>query len=362
MNFQFAKYTLAAGLLLAGISQAFAAGTVAGTSISNTASVDFSVSGVNQPDVNSNAAAFLVDRRVNLAVAEVGGAYTDVAPGQTARVLTFTVTNTTNAALDFRLSAAHLATGAADPFGGTDDFDPSNVLVFVDANANNTYEAGTDIVTFLDEVPADATRTVFVVADIPAGRPDNDTAGMVLTATAAEPGTAAALGADVTQTAGADTAAVDTVFGDGAGDTDAVRSGSHSDTDAFRVRTATISVTKTSTIISDPFNGAVNPKRIPGAVVEYCVVVANTGSTTADTVVISDSIAAQPVTFVAASIVAGGAADCTGGTAEDDNAAGADETDPNGGNFAAGSGVVTITVPSVAGGASTSGRFRVTIN
>jgi len=360
MKLHFAKYAVAAGVLLAGMSQAFAAGTVAGTSISNTASVDYSVSGVNQADVNSNAATFLVDRRVNLAVAEVGGGYMDVAPGQTARVLTFTVTNTTNAALDFRLSAAQVVTGGADPFGGNDDFDPSNVQVFVDANANGTYEAGTDTATFLDEIPADATRTVFVVADIPAGRADDDTAAVVLTATAAEPGAAAALGADVTETAGADTAAVDTVFGDPAGDTDAARSGSHSDTDAFRVRTATISVTKTATIISDPFNGTTNPKRIPGAVVEYCIVVANTGSTTADTIVMSDSIAAQPVTFVAGSIVAGGAADCTGGSAEDDNAADADESDPNGGSFAAN--VVTITVPSVAGGASTSGRFRVTIN
>jgi uncharacterized repeat protein (TIGR01451 family) len=361
MNLRFAKYALAAGVLLAGIPQAFATGTVAGTSISNTASVDYSVGGVNQPDVNSNTASFLVDRRVLLTVAEVGGGYTDVAPGQTARVLTFTVTNNTNAALDFRLSAAQVVTGGADPFGGNDDFDPSNVQVFVDANANGTYEAGTDTATFLDEIAADATRTVFVVADIPAGRADNDTAAIVLTAIAAESGTAAALGADVTETAGADTAgSVDTVFGDVAGDTDAARDGRHSDTDAFRVRTATISVTKTATIISDPFNGTTNPKRIPGAVVEYCIVVANTGSTTADTIVMSDSIATQPVTFVAGSIVAGGAADCTGGTAEDDNAAGADESDPNGGGFAAN--VVTITVPSVAGGASTSGRFRVTIN
>jgi uncharacterized repeat protein (TIGR01451 family) len=347
-------------VLLAGMPQAFATGTVAGTSISNTATLDYAVSGVSQNQLSSNAASFLVDRRVLLTVAEVGGGYTDVAPGQTARVLTFTVTNNTNAALDFRLSAAQVVTGGADPFGGNDDFDPSNVQVFVDANGNGTYEAGTDTGTFLDEIAADATRTVFVVADIPLGRADNDTAAVVLTAIAAEPGTAAALGADVTQTAGADTAAVDTVFGDVAGDTDAARDGRHSDTDAFRVRTATISVTKTATIVSDPFNGTTNPKRIPGAVIEYCIVVSNTGSTSADTIVMSDSIATQPVTFVAGSIVAGGAADCTGGSAEDDNAAGADESDPNGGSFAGST--VTITVPSVAGGASTSGRFRVTIN
>src|SRR5687767_1028198 len=103
----------AAGLLFAA-AQAGAVGTDAGTNVSNSASVDFTVGGINQPDVNSNAATFLVDRRINLAVAESGGLYTDVIPGATAQVLTFTVTNTTNATLDFRLAATQDGIGVAD--------------------------------------------------------------------------------------------------------------------------------------------------------------------------------------------------------------------------------------------------------
>ena len=51
-----------------------------------------------------------------------------------------------------------------------------------------------------------------------------------------------------------------------------------------------LAVTKVSTLISDPVNGTTNPKAIPGALVEYLITVANTGSaaTDADSVVIWD--------------------------------------------------------------------------
>ncbi|BDW82356.1 hypothetical protein MACH24_17940 [Erythrobacter sp. Dej080120_24] len=44
----------------------------------------------------------------------------------------------------------------------------------------------------------------------------------------------------------------------------------------------TLSVSKVSSIISDPVNGATNPKAIPGATVEYLITVSNTGSEPAD--------------------------------------------------------------------------------
>lgn len=51
-----------------------------------------------------------------------------------------------------------------------------------------------------------------------------------------------------------------------------------------------LAVTKVSTLISDPVNGTTNPKAIPGALVEYLITVANTGSaaTDANSVVIWD--------------------------------------------------------------------------
>lgn len=51
-----------------------------------------------------------------------------------------------------------------------------------------------------------------------------------------------------------------------------------------------LSVTKVSTLISDPVNGTANPKAIPGALVEYLITIANTGTsaTDADSVVVWD--------------------------------------------------------------------------
>ena len=105
------KY-LAAILLLVGVQQAQAAGTLQGTSVANTATVDYTVGGVNQPDVPSNASTFLVDRRINLTVAEVGGTSTSVIPGSIDQVTTFTVTNSTNGTQDSRLVGSNDAAGA----------------------------------------------------------------------------------------------------------------------------------------------------------------------------------------------------------------------------------------------------------
>ena len=44
----------------------------------------------------------------------------------------------------------------------------------------------------------------------------------------------------------------------------------------------TVSVTKVSSVVSDPVNGSANPKAIPGAVVEYLISVTNTGDEPAD--------------------------------------------------------------------------------
>ena len=342
-------------------AQSHAAGTAAGTSISNQASVDYTVGGVNQPDVNSNTVTFLTDRRINLTVAEVGGAYTNVAPGATAQVLTFTVTNTTNAPLDLRLDVSQ-DNGGNDAFGNSDDFDVTAPVAYVDSNNNGVYDAA-DTATYIDELAADGSKTVFIVANIPLGRANAETAGLTLTAIAAEPGVGGTLGGDVTQTAGADTpGSVDTVFGDLAGDTDAARDGKFSDDDAYRIQTATIAVTKTSTVISDPFNGiSPNAKRIPGAIIEYCVTVQNNGSAPATAVVVTDVLTGQPVTYQTGTLFTEDTGTtCSGGDAEDEDAAGTDETNPNGGSEA--SGTVAATFANLPAGAGKAMRFRVMIN
>jgi uncharacterized repeat protein (TIGR01451 family) len=360
-------------LCLANLQSAYAAETAAGVQIDNTATVGYTVGTVAQPVVNSNMVSFKVDRKILLTVAEVGGTATFVVPGSNTQVTTYTVTNSSNAPLDFRLSGVLEASGSTAAFGGgTSNFQATNVRVFVDnpvaggSSVIGSYDV-TDTATFLDEIPAGATRTVFILADIPPAQVNGDRATAVLTATAAEPGVGSTLGADVTQTTGADTAnTVDTVFADVAGTTDANRDGKSSARDQYNVSTATISVTKTAKVISDPFNGTTNPKSIPGAIIEYCIQVANTGGATATAVNVSDAVPAN-TTYVAGTIFAGGTV--TGGvcnsdgTAEDDNNTGADETDPNGGSFGIlTANTVSAIIPSVPAAATTTARFRVTVN
>ncbi|MEL6878527.1 MAG: DUF11 domain-containing protein, partial [Pseudomonadota bacterium] len=65
----------------------------------------------------------------------------------------------------------------------------------------------------------------------------------------------------------------------------------------------TLSVTKISSIISDPVNGATNPKAIPGALIEYLIEVSNTGDEEADAdsvIVLDDGPADAKICLISA--------------------------------------------------------------
>lgn len=334
----------------AALSPAMAAGTASGTTITNTVSVDFRVGGVNQTAVTASD-TFTVDRRVNLTVAEVGSTTTSVSPGQTAAVSAFTVTNASNATLDLALAATQQVGGTA-AHGGTDNFDMTGIGIYVDTNTNGSYDAGTDqSVSYLDQLIADASRTVFVVANVPLGRATNDVAGVRLTATAHEATAAGSQGALVTQTAGANTAGVDTVFGDTNANGNTARDGIHFGVDDYTVLAANLSATKTSRIISDPFNGTTNPKMIPGATVEYCVAVSNAaGSATATNIAVSDTLPATTTFDSGFGILLNGTV--TSGVCNADGTAGGSHS----------SGVVSGTLSDIAAGVTRTLVFRVTVN
>lgn len=76
-----------------------------------------------------------------------------------------------------------------------------------------------------------------------------------------------------------------------------------------------IGVTKSSTVISDPVNGASNPKRLPGAVVEYVIAVSNSGRISPDvgTVIMSDVLPAEvDLTMATYSASSGCVVSCAG--------------------------------------------------
>jgi uncharacterized repeat protein (TIGR01451 family) len=298
-----------AAFLLSAAQTAQAVGTQAGTSVDNQAVVAYDVGLVSQspipssPTGNSDPTAgapttFLVDRKIDLTIAAIPGplpGYIDVTPGATTQVLAYDVTNTSNDVLDFALSHAFQA-GGADPYGGTDNVDSTLVGVFVDTDADNTYTAA-DTDTFIDELSATAgsnTIRVFVVSNFPLPGPpwaDGDVSAQIVTATAREGGGVGALGVALTADPGPEDPAVEeTVFADAAGDTDAARNADHSDTHAYRVRTATLTVAKTSTVMSDGVNVAPPYYPIPGAVIRYEVTITNTGTVTASNVTVRDDL------------------------------------------------------------------------
>lgn len=340
----------AASLSALASAPAHAAGTAAGTTITNTATVNFQVGGISQTSASASD-TLTVDRRVNLTVAKVGTVTTTVTPGQTSAVTAFTVTNTTNAPLDFALGVAQQV-GGSTVHGGTDTFDVSNVRIFADSNSNGVYDPGTDAqITYLDEVAADATRTVFVVSDVPLSLANGSVAGVTLTATGREAGSAGSLGAALVQTTGANTSGMDTVFADGAGASDVARDAAFSARHDYTVFTASLSVLKTSTIISDPVNGTTNPKMIPGATIQYCIAVSNaSGSADATTIAISDPLPSQ-VTFDSTfGILLNGTV--SAGVCQADGSAG--------GSFA--SNTVSGTLATLPGGSTRTLVFRAVIN
>ena len=285
-----------AGILALGVAQnASAVGTASGTNVDNVATVNFQVGGVTQTEIesspagnstpgagNGTATSFVVDNVVDLTVVETGNGATDVNPGQTGAITAFTVTNTGNTAQDYQLLPQNTAPGTVFD-GNTDNAQINNPQAFVDSNGNGTYEAGVDTATFIDSLAADASVTVFFVADVPIGALNGDSANVRLTVTTADAGSG---GATVTtETAGADTpGTVDVVFGDAGND------GVEDDVDGYLVSSAQLAIAKSSTVISDPFNGTTDPKAIPGATMEYAITLTNTGSTDATNIRITDVI------------------------------------------------------------------------
>lgn len=302
-------------LLGLGSLSANAATTVAGTSVLNRASVGYSIGGNTQtaiessPTGNSTAGSgkgadttFVVDNKLILTVVKVGSAAVNVSPNQATAVLVYQVTNSGNATQGVSFTAASLATGAANPFGGaiTDDFDSTGAKVYVSKNNSVTYVSANDTAASIPQLAAGAQQYVFVVSTIPIAQVNGDLAVMSLTAQVAAAGGAAtygtAPGADITSddsgtawTSGT----MQKIFADAAGTDDAAFDGKASDRSAYLVQSAKLTITKTSAVITDPVycttpglaSSCTIPTgkflhSIPGAAVQYTILVASCDTTT----------------------------------------------------------------------------------
>lgn len=264
---------LTAWLSTEGIAQAV--GTIAGTTITNNVTVGYVLSGV--PQTISTSSSFIVDRVVNVTVTNNSNPST--APNQLNVPMSFRVTNTGNAAQRYALQVVSRV---------TDSFDMNNVRIFLDNNNNGSLDGGdtlyVDAGTFGDLV-SDASFTVMIVSDTPGTVVNGQTAVYDLLATSVDAGT---LTVSV-QTAGQNSAGVDTVFIDSAGSAagDAARDGKHSAAGTYTVGVpSTVSMNKT-VLVLDQLGGNL---AVRGATLRYTITITVTGGGTAQNVVISDPI------------------------------------------------------------------------
>ena len=310
-SFQQIKRASVACLALGSIAlsgTAFAGGTSPGTAIDNTASVNYTVGGVAQTVIRSSptgnstpgtpgtATSFVVDRKVDLYLAEVNNAATTVIPGSTDQVTTFFIRNDGNDTQGVSLSAADFAgTVFGQPTGPDFQMTPASIRVFVESTAaasgatcnspaqpgGMSFALGTDSATTIPTFAPDTCTWVYIVADTPSTATNTQRANVELTAIARVPTTLAALSADT----GADRPdQIDVVFVDANATVVAQ--------DQYQVTTASFTVRKQSSVIDD-FVSASNYKAIPGALMQYEIELTNNGGAQADSGAITDSLPTQ---------------------------------------------------------------------
>lgn len=308
-----------------------AAGTAAGSSITNTASATFTDPGGASVTISSNTASLQVDEILDVTLVSNEAGNVSATTPDTDVPLSFTLTNIGNGSEAYALAFNAAVVG--------DDFDPANTRIYLDANANGIFEVATDTlyVSGVNDptLAADATLVVFVVSDIQAGLV-NASQGLVtltvesVTAQASPDGDAAGV----------------TFAGQGTGGSDAVVGSSQADASAqggYVISQVVTSFTKTQSVVNDPVYGT---NAVPGATVTYTLQLASTGSGSLTGAAITDAIPAG-TTYVPGSLTL-------------NSSTLTDVADADAGSVVAG--MVTVSLGTVVVPATNIVTFQVTIN
>jgi uncharacterized repeat protein (TIGR01451 family) len=338
--------------------------TQAGTSIDSTFTLNYSVAGTSQPQIDNTSTPtnFTVDRLVDLAVDYRTNSDDDsVAPGAQNEELVFLLRNDGNDNFAYGLSTVNESSG--------DDFDTSNLEIFyyvddgdglyepgsgADDGAALTYSAATA------DLAPDAVLWVEIIGDIPASQPDTETSDVTLVADTLYPTTwlvEGSTGASAGTAVGADDgtnvmgSTAENVLNDGSGTSnESANAGDFSDTGTFTVSSPDLLASKAVEVVSTNAAGtfdcendatvSANEYSIPGSCLEYTITVQNQGSAAATITTISDTLPDE-FTFYGATFT-----NFTGGTPAqpsvgDDCDSGACVVSQTGGSIASG---VTATI------------------
>ncbi|MGD9010594.1 MAG: hypothetical protein PVG41_21895, partial [Desulfobacteraceae bacterium] len=273
---------LAVAACLVGLwaTPAGALGTAAGTTITSTSTVDYTMSGSAQSETASNS--FDVLELIDCVATWQDAANVTVNTPHSDRVLTFQLTNTGNGPEDYRLAPDAAVVG--------DDFNPTVQDLYLESNGSpglqmsgatpDTIYAGTDIT-----LAADGTQLCYIVSTIPGGLAVGNIGQVALLADAQTPGASGSAPGTVLANAGA--GGIDAIVGTTGADGSA--------TGTYEVSFAAVALVKSIAQIADPYGG---DRPYPGAVVTYRITVDVAGSGTAEAIVITDTIPAD-MTYVA---------------------------------------------------------------
>lgn len=288
---------LVGAVLLLGSGGAYAAGTAAGTKVTNSVSLDFQVHGTAQTQQTASV-DFKVDDKLVISVAnqDSGDITTNTEPGSQKAVSAFQVTNDGNAQQDVILSAVNMPTGTTDPKNTS----ASSDLLVTTSGVYSDSTCQTPIST-ISNMAVGAQQIVYICSSIPKSATNNQIAvvGLLAKVGAAGSGTAYAsddksLNKNTTGTNGnitkelnifAEAASAHPATGDSGAD-----DGASSDLGAYKVQAASLAITKSVAVTKDPTNDS-NPHAIPGATLEYTVTIDNApGAQSATSLDVKDTI------------------------------------------------------------------------
>lgn len=313
---------------------AMAAGTSAGTTITNTATVTFTLSSDPTPRSATTANTFDVLEIIDIVVTWQDAVDVPVSSPHADAVSTYQITNTGNGPESFVLLTD-------DTLGG-DDFDPAVQTVWVESNGspglqNSGATPDTQYMGGGVLLNADGALTAYVLSNIPAGLVDTNIGRVGVTAESTTPGAAGA--PPGTEIAGAGVGGNAIV---GATNADGNAQG------AYAVSAPRVDLAKSVVLIIDPYGGN---QPYTSAQLTYRILVDVTGSGMAQGLVITDVIPAN-TTYVPGSITL----DAVSQTDADD--APADGTDFN----VTTANTVTVNMGNTMAPASRTIEFSVTIN
>lgn len=322
--------TLALAVTASVASLSAAAETPYGDLITNTANLSYSVAGGTSVNAAPATAEFNVDRLVkfNLTAANT----TADAPVGEDTTIGFTLTNNSNAPMDFTLPVL------------------DNVTYFIDENGDGVLDANettpVPAIISLAQDDSNATTTTHVYNYIAVYAPqqgvNGDTAEVIFSATAIEnDSTQGSVGNEIIPTPAATPWDADVVQTVAESDADGNFITTQPETVTFTYVGANIALAKAVEVLSDPISRGANvpagyaPKAIPGAILKYSLTVTNSGAKDAD-LTLSDTM---PSIFSASDIIATSYKQSVNGAPASDISANVTTTTD--------AGIVTITFPSV---------------